>query len=273
MVPDEMVTRVGGIVLSVDEDLHVLGWSGQAQERLDLAETGAQGRRCYDIVSAIDAETGRACRENCPLARDSARPGWAFGRTLEIEELGPGNTRLDCLQLKYVTPGGKPANLCFLGPSNGPTSEAASPGLRALEAIYPLVTGLADIWDVLGASLKAVVSTTSADGGEVFLLDNQTGELVATESRGLSSEKMEEFRLSALGDRVPDVVAWSRLPLLAAGTWPANGTGSPSGSYLCAPLVAEGRVLGALAIASRQRDFDVALAGRQACRDRYWPEM
>ena len=262
-IAEGVVARIPGVVLSVDEDLHVLAWSREVQDDLALPTAKIQGRRCYELVSAIDAETGRACSESCPLARGSGRPGWAFSRILDVDGLEAGRARLDCLQLRYVTPNGKRANLCFLGPSHASQTEAHSRVLNAIEALYPMVSGLAaDPGDVLAVSLKAVLHTASADGGEVFLLDTETHELVLRESQGLSTETMKEFRRSVVGDRFPDVVAQSQLPLLAVGTWPDDGSDKRRGTYLCAPLVAEGRVLGALAVASQRQDFDVALATR-----------
>ena len=95
---DEIVKRTPGVVLSLDKDLRVLGWSREAQEALALTATKIRGRRCYELVSATDAETGRACVESCPLAHGSSRPGRAFRRDREPDRLKTRAVRVDCLQ-------------------------------------------------------------------------------------------------------------------------------------------------------------------------------
>ena len=254
---EETIERTPGIVLSVNEDLRMLAWSRAAQQELAILAGGTHERQCYEIVSATDAETGRPCNESCPLARGADRPGWAHSRILEIEHAGT-RKRLNCFQLKYVTPGGERSNLCFLGPSGPSDDETQSRVLQAIESVYPMASGIADIKEVLEVSLAAVLRTTSADGAEVFLLDPKGGEPILTESRGFSAETMEAFRRSVVGDRPFEPIFDTQLPLLATAT----ASGAASGTYICAPLAAEGRVLGGLGIASRRRDFDIALATR-----------
>ena len=142
---EETIERTPGVVLSVNEDLRMLAWSRVAQQELAIPATGAHGRPCYEIVSATDADTGRPCNETCPLARGVDRPGWAHSRILETEQLAGVRKRLNCFQLRYVTPAGERSNLCFLRPSDPLEAETQTRVLQAIESVYPMASGIADI--------------------------------------------------------------------------------------------------------------------------------
>ncbi|MCH8206703.1 MAG: winged helix-turn-helix domain-containing protein [Chloroflexi bacterium] len=259
---DEVVARMPGAVLAVDDDMRVLAWNQAVEKDFRLPATDISGWPCYEVVSLVDTATGLACWDECPLARGSAQPGWAHTRVLKLSGSDRKRALLDHLLLRCLTPGNGPSNLCFLQPANDPTMQSESKVLQAIEAVYPVATSGTDLKEALTVALQAVLRATSAEGGEVFLLDPETQEPALRETQGLPAGTMESFHTSLVGGSFPGIIAHSRLPLLAVGAWPGGETGAESGAYLCAPLVAEGRVLGALGIASRDEGFDVATATR-----------
>ena len=259
---EDLVAHIPGMAFAVDGDLRVVALSPSALR--DLRRNGAEvvGRRCYEVVSAIDTATGLPCRERCPLRAESGHPRWAQSRLLSSEvEKGFGG-RLDCLLLKCRAAGDQPANLCFLEPDLDSTREKHYRVMQAVEAVSAVVSSPGDVDEVLVTSLQAVLDATSADGAEVFLVDHLTGEVVMRNGLGLSADTMRALRRSVSVGRSLKLKADSHLPLLAVGVKSGSETDETPGTYLSAPLVAEGRVLGALAIASRNGDFDIPVASR-----------
>ena len=254
--------RAPGVVLSVDSDLRVLAWNRGIDGDLLFPAADILGRPCYELVSAVDTETGGPCHESCPVVRGENRPGWAHSRVLEVKGAEGRKIRMDCLLIKCLTPETGRSHLCFMDSPYDDKLETHTRILQVIEAVYPVASSGADVHEVLAVALKAVLKATSADGGEVFLVDRETGELAPSEHQGLPLETMEEFRRSVIGAQFPELFAEFRLPLLASGTWKASGQADVPGSYICAPLVAEGRVLGALGIVSQDEAFDAATATR-----------
>lgn len=257
-VVEELVARIPGAVLALDEGLTVLASSQGSEEGRRLLPADVLGRPCYEAVSLIDAGTGDPCREHCPLVRGSTQVGWAFNRMLTVNRSGSAGEQLDCLLLRCITAGEKQRSLCFLKPSQASKVETRARILEAIEAVYPAVSGRADLKEVLAIFLEAALKGTSAEGGEVFLLNAETHAPDLMECRGLAPEAMQEFRRSAVGDDFPGTIVRSQLPLLGVGTW----SGGAQGLYLCVPLVADGAVVGTLAVATPRPDFDVAMAVR-----------
>ena len=257
-----MVGPTSGVVLAVDERLRILASSPGAQDVLHLPSSDITGKPCYEILSLIDPASGQSCYQNCPLVDKKSDVGWVHSRVLELDEKDVDGPRIDCLALRCVTPDTRQWNLCFLEPYLASGMETQSRILQAIEAIYPATSGNADIKEVLSAALTAVVRTTQADGGEVFLLDHDSHDPVIRVCQGTAPDLMDAFCASVLGNRCRQLAAEPPLPLLATGAWPDSSPTEVSGSYLCAPLVVEGRIVGALAIASRRNDFDIALAAK-----------
>jgi DNA-binding SARP family transcriptional activator len=259
---ETVVARIPGFVLAVDEELRVLACSPEASERLRIPASAILGRRCYEIMSVVDAETGLACHEQCPLASASSRAGWAYNRLIE----GPWTTsrqrRLNCFLLKSVLSDGKRHSFCFFESPEASKTEAHTRALQAMEAIYPTVSGQADFKEAVAVSLKAVLRATASDAAELFLLSPQVHELVLAESQELSAESIEAFRKSALGEGFHELVAGSQAPLMASGARAKAPSPGTLAWYLSAPLVAAGRGLGAIGIASQRRDFDIVTAMR-----------
>ncbi len=261
-VVEEVVARIPGAAFAVDDNLRVIAWNRKAEEGMRLKASEAWGRPCYEVVPAVDVETGGPCQEQCPLVRRSSQYGWAYNRVLRAPWAGGRRTRLDCFLLRCLLPTLEQANICFVSPPTASTQDAHSRVLEAIETIHPVVSGRVDPKEALAVCVRTMLRATSADAGELFLLDPETRELVLMDHQGLSTETMREFRRSTIGEGFPDLIGQSEVPLIAMGASAGMAPAGASGWYLCAPLVVESRVLGALGVASERHDFDVAGAMR-----------
>lgn len=259
---EKVVARLPGAAFAVDQSLRVLAWNRKAEEGLGLPAAKALGRLCYEVVPAVDVETGLPCQETCPLAHGSPRHGWAHNRVLRAPWAAGRRTRLDCFLLRCLFPGPEQGNICFIGTPTASTVDAHSRVLEAVEAIYPVVSGPGDAGKALGVFVRTVLRAASADAGELFLLEPSTQELVLVEHQGLPTETVREFCRSVIGEGFPGLMISQKVPLLAVATAMGEAPARPSGWYLSAPLVRDGRIMGALGIASRRDDFDVASAAR-----------
>ncbi len=153
------------------------------------------------------------------------------------------------------------SNLCFLSPLEGHGVHAVSKILQPLQEVYPAVSSQGDLDEILAQSLAAVLQTTSAEGGELHLLDQQNDRLTLSQRQSVdgAAAPLSEY---AQCDRFLELIARSGLPVLA---WEKRSHARPAvpfGFYFGVPLVGDGRTLGALSIVSKRQDFDVALATR-----------
>lgn len=259
---ETVVARMPGFALALDEELRVMACSPEAAERLQVPASEIVGKRCYEIMSVVDAETGLACHEQCPLATASSRAGWAYNRLIEGPWTGSRRRQLNCFLLNSILSDGQRHSFCFFESPEASKSEAHTRALQAIEAIYPAVSGQTAFKDAVAVSLKAVLRATAADAAELFLLGPQLHELVFAESHGLSAESIGAFCKSAFGEGFHELVAGSQAPLMAAGAQTKATSAGVLAWYLSAPLVAGGRGLGGISIASQRRDFDIVTAMR-----------
>ena len=74
---EDLVAHIPEMAFAVDGDLRVVALGTKALRGLRRNGAEIVGRRCYEVVSAIDTATGLPCRERCPLAAGSGRPRWA----------------------------------------------------------------------------------------------------------------------------------------------------------------------------------------------------
>ncbi len=261
-VVETLVGRTLGAVFAVDEDLRIVAWNRNAEQGLGIPVSEALGRPCYEIMPAVDVGSGRPCEEGCPLIQRTTGSAWAHNRVLQAPWAGGKQTHLDCFFLKCILPTFERGNICFVGPTAAAAADSRSLVLETVEAIYPVISESVGSQEALAVFVSTLLRTTSADAGELFLLDPESHDLVLMEHQGLPTEAVREFRQSSIGDEFPDLIRRSRVPLLAAGTWPGGSPSGIPGWYLSAPLVAESRILGALCIASKQSEYDIASAVR-----------
>ncbi|MCH7745522.1 MAG: hypothetical protein IIC84_05545, partial [Chloroflexi bacterium] len=261
-VLESMVARLPGAVIAVDGDLRVLALSPDAEKALGVLASEAQGRPCYEIMSAVDSESGRPCHEQCPLSLSHVRQGWAFNRVIEARWKGEKQTRLDCFLLKSQVSSTQSGQLCFLGPYTESKMDALVRGVQALEATNPANLTSTDLKEVARVSLRAVLRATSADVVELLFLDPDTRKPLLMESHERATSANAGQQRSIIGRGILDATACSDVPLLSVGAWPREIPDKISGWYVCAPLMAEGHIVGALGISSYRREFDIVDAVR-----------
>jgi len=113
-----------------------------------------------------------------------------------------------------------------------------------------------DLADVLDAALEAILSVTSAEAGEVWLVKDG-GELVLVRQRGAAADAFQEWTRLRLGEGLPGLAAESGAPMVVhdLASDPrfvrhrVKGLGFES--FCAQPLIRRGETVGVLAVASR----------------------
>ena len=108
---EDLAAHIPETAFAVDGDLRVVALGPKALRNLRRNDAEVVGRRCYEVVSAVDTATGLPCRERCPLAAESGRPRWAESRLLSSKVENGSGGRLDCLLLKCLVAGVQPAKV------------------------------------------------------------------------------------------------------------------------------------------------------------------
>lgn len=253
-----VVSRINGAVLAVDGDLRVLAMSPKAERLLGKYSSEIVGRPCYDIMSAIDTDTGATCQDHCPLASRSSQPGWAFSRMIKANLSGDDFSQLDCFLLKSGIANITEGNLCFLDQTSTSDGTAQLKSLQAIESIYPLVSSSAEISEVVPIALKAVLSATKAHTTELFLFDNNEGDSSYSISVLDTPNGASNGSPALAKGHLLKAMKASRIPLIATESWQITTARKQQGWYISVPLVGEGRIIGAVGVAIRQPLLDAA---------------
>ena len=128
--------------------------------------------------------------------------------------------------------------------------------LSALLAVGQAGSSSLDLADVLDAALEAILSVTSAEAGEVWLVKDG-GELVLVRQRGAAADAFLERTRLRLGEGLPGLAAQSGSPIivhdLASDPRFVRERVKELGfeSFCAQPLVRRGETVGVLAVASR----------------------
>ena len=137
--------------------------------------------------------------------------------------------------------------------------------LEALNRIEAAVSGSLRLDEVLEQALDATLAALDMEAGEIFLLDEDRGEVVLRLHRGLFPEAFREISRFRLGEGFPGRVALAGEPLvttdLASDLRFLRKEVAAAGfrSLACMPLTAGGKVIGTLDVATRApRDFTAA---------------
>jgi putative methionine-R-sulfoxide reductase with GAF domain len=145
--------------------------------------------------------------------------------------------------------------------------KAAAERLRDIESVIDSRLARLDVEDLLDELLDRVRDALHADTAAVLLLDEPTGQLVATAARGIEAEVRQGVRIP-LGRGFAGRIAATRLPVTVEDIEVAdviNPLLRESGirSLLGVPLLAGGRLLGVLHVGTlaprRFTDADVEL--------------
>jgi putative methionine-R-sulfoxide reductase with GAF domain len=145
--------------------------------------------------------------------------------------------------------------------------KAVAERLRDIESVTDARLARLDVEDLLGELLDRVRDALGADTAAVLLLDEPSGQLVATAARGIEAEVRQGVRI-ALGKGFAGRIAASRQPVTIEDIDDAdvvNPILRESGvrSLLGVPLLAGDRLLGVLHVGSLARrtftEYDVEL--------------
>ena len=129
--------------------------------------------------------------------------------------------------------------------------------LAALTAIAAQVNCTQDLDEILSGALATTLQVVGVDAGEVFLFDEESGELILHTQQGLSEAFVAEEAILGPGECLCGLSASSR-SLVVAGDIASHPARSRAAclregfrSLLCLPLMARGRVLGLLNVQCR----------------------
>ncbi|MFC2046778.1 PAS domain S-box protein [Chloroflexota bacterium] len=143
------------------------------------------------------------------------------------------------------------------------TVEKNEQRLSTLTAISAIITQSMEFRDVLNLTADKILGAMDADAIMVFLLDEETNELVLELYQGVSSKFVTEVRRLKIGEGFNGAVALKGEPLVIEDV-----TTSPMlsrkaviveglKSQLIVPLISKGKVIGTLCIANRRpANFD-----------------
>lgn len=134
---------------------------------------------------------------------------------------------------------------------------ARSAELTALTSIAAQVNCTQDLDEILRGALETTLDVVGVDAGEIFLINDETGELILHAQRGLSNAFVAEEGTVGPGECLCGLSTQSRELVVAVDleTHPARNRlaclREGFRSLLCLPLLARGEVLGLLNVQSR----------------------
>lgn len=259
----EVVAQAPVAAFAVDEKLRIVAWNRAAEQGLGVTAAQVLGNTCYEMVHAVDADSGRPCSEHCPLVDDSHEYGWAHSRVLKARWRGGRPVQLDCLLLRCTFPSEAVGSLSFITPLGVADAKRHLRALSAIEALYPIMTRSADVTRNLRSAVRAMLQATNAQIAELALLDTDTGEPFQVIREGLEPQHEAQLegwpKIGHLSGFVP------RFQGVLIGYYPPVDTANSGASgvwQLTIPLVAEERLLGTLSIGTWYPRFNVASAAR-----------
>ncbi len=134
--------------------------------------------------------------------------------------------------------------------------------LEALTAIAAQVNCTQDLDQILRGALETTVGVMGVDAGEIFLIDEETGELMLSVRQGLSDAFIADESVIGAGECLCGLAVDSARPVIATflADHPARSRATclreGFQSVMCLPLRARSRVLGLLNVQSRSvREF------------------
>lgn len=134
---------------------------------------------------------------------------------------------------------------------------ARSAELAALTTIAAQVNCTQDLDEILDGALETTLSVVGVDAGEIYLIDDLTGELSLHAQRGLSEAFIAEEGILSPGECLCGLSAESQEMVVAVDLANHPARSRPAcmregfRSVLCLPLLARGEVLGLLNVQSR----------------------
>ncbi len=140
--------------------------------------------------------------------------------------------------------------------------------LAALLAVGRAESSSLDLDGVLDAALEAILSVTSAEAGELWLV-SEAGELVLARQRGAAADELQQRTRLRPGEGLPGLAAESGPPvvvhdLVSDPRFVRDRVKGRGFETFCAqPLVRRGKTVGVLAVAARSPDALSSAAERR----------
>jgi two-component system sensor histidine kinase DevS len=129
--------------------------------------------------------------------------------------------------------------------------------LAAINAVARVMSERVEIQELLQQTLGQVLQVTGMDAGEVYLLDESSGELRLAANRGIEANSLESIPRFNIGEGFPGVVVETGQPItttdLASERSYLRTEVIEAGfkSYACIPIRLKGAVIGTLGLASK----------------------
>jgi diguanylate cyclase (GGDEF)-like protein len=236
--PDEALETLGGLPPYFGADSPNLSWHAARIRARALLAAGAA------------AEAERQARLAASIAMSE---GWAHRVRMVAAEFG--RVAVQGAESSRTTgPGTGFAGTAGLGPTASPAG-ADRQRLEALQQVSAAAALVFDPGELARITLDEIVRILAADRAFLFLVDEDTGELVPHQGRDAHGTDLTE--LTGYGASLVGRVRDTGEPLVVAGTEEAAALGSRSAvlhelrSILVAPLLLEGRLLGVIYLDSR----------------------
>ncbi|MBI4771242.1 MAG: GAF domain-containing sensor histidine kinase, partial [Chloroflexi bacterium] len=135
--------------------------------------------------------------------------------------------------------------------------EESNRALAAVNAVAAAVSRYLDLNQVMTEALDQVLAVSGAEAGEIFLLDDVSGDMMLALHRGAFPETFQMIRRFKRGEGLPGQVALTGRPFVSSDL--AHDTRylrrevieAGFNAYACVPLYAKGKVVGSLNLAAR----------------------
>ena len=268
----------------IDDRQRIVAWSYAASVTLGVSEKEALGQPCAQVVRGLNSFGKAVCRFNCPgfKAIQSGHLTARCSLVLANREGPKKRFTAELVALPDVTGG---ALVTLLERRQGPATPAAGnlvtsvPGhdgdsvtqlLHDMAALTTLITSLSP--DRLEQSIEKALDWlregANAEAAELFMVGPRGGDMLLTAYRGPFRNSFEQITCFHAGEGFPGLIQRSAAPIITQSL-----TEDPRflrtqvkkkgfHSYVCVPLLGPSGVIGALNVAARRRDFDLARAFR-----------
>ncbi|MFQ5341837.1 MAG: GAF domain-containing protein [Anaerolineae bacterium] len=131
--------------------------------------------------------------------------------------------------------------------------------LAALNDVAATANRSLKLEEVLNSALEKVLEIMQVEAGEIFLLEEQDGELVMAAHRGLFPQSFRQITRFKLGEGFPGRVAQTGEPLISTDLTKdldylrQQVIEAGFGSFACVPLRAKGKIVGTIDVAAQGR--------------------
>jgi len=247
----DLIVNLPGASILVDDDFRILDSNSEYDQLRPESTAKYLGQFCHDVLSLEDAESEKTCPEVCPLATAPDHPGWAYSRLLELKRSTSPLKLIDRLLLRCVIDGSEPTNLCLLNNLDSSDPKKASKFNQAIEKFGTVISSDARFDETLTVCFETALTAAAAEGGALLLADSEAEQTVIWHQQNISPDVTQAVR--RIIEDSPHFSSSEPLhqPLLAIGTSPKDD----STMYMCAPILADGRIRGAMVMTARGLDI------------------